>query len=746
MRRDELYPGVTRVRLETEDAALFRDVSFADVSGEYLRQTGFACTVRPVYRLKAVGEDGAVKRTANGEVVVFDEGETTLLRVSHAATLRFACPAGAVLTGLGQHEDGVFDYSDGIERLYQHNMKIAIPFLLSSAGWGLLIEAGCAMRYRGRPGGFTFELDAVDNLSYVVIRGDDCADVMRKLAALVGRPALLPKWAYGYVQSKERYTCADELIDVTRQFRQRNIGLDCIVLDWMSWRDGCWGDKTPDAARFPDVKALTDALHGMDARLMVSVWPNCAKGRDCDEFEAGGHFLPGSRIYNAFSPAARELYWRQCRRFWMDGGADALWCDSCEPITDPDWCGPDKRDEDERMRLLTEASALRMDPERMNDYGACHLRGLSEHWRRDYPGKRPVLLSRSGGIDSSALGAILWSGDVAARWEVLAKQVTEGIKAALSGICWWTLDIGAFFVGRKEPWFWRGDYPNGVEDPGYRELYVRWLQFGAMLPVFRSHGTDTPREPWRFGGEDSPEYRAVCGMIDLRYRLLPYIYASAKQSCREGIPMLRAMLLAFPGEAALAGLHDQFMLGDALLAKPVTKALADGGAETEVALPAGGWYDLFTLAYREGGGTATVPTPLGRFPAFARAGAILPLAEGAKCAAEAAPREIWVFCGGDGRFELYDDAGDGFGEGCTIPLRFDQGGGALTFGAVRGELPGPMDLEARFILPDGGQRVQAVRYGGEPLTVRLDDAKKAPTKALYGDGCKSRETNTEMQP
>lgn len=731
MRRIELSPGVTRVTLETEDASLFRDVSFSDASGEYLRQTGYACAPRPVYRLKAAGEGGAVKRTANGEVVVFDEGETNLLRVCHSATLRFACPAGAVLTGLGQHEDGVFDYSDGQERLYQHNMKIAIPFLLSSAGWGLLIEAGCAMRYRGRPGGFVFELDAVESLSYVVIRGGDCAEVLEKLMALVGRPALLPKWAYGYIQSKERYTCSDELIDVTRQFRQRGLGLDCIVLDWMSWNDGCWGDKTPDAARFPDVKALTDALHAMDARLMVSVWPNCAKGRDCDEFEAGGHFLPGSRIYNAFSPAARELYWRQCRRYWMDGGADALWCDSCEPITDPDWCGADKRDEDERMRLLTEASALRMDPERMNDYGAQHLRGLSEHWRRDYPGKRPVLLSRSGGIDSSALGAILWSGDVAARWEVLEKQVTEGIKAALSGLCWWTLDIGAFFVDRKEPWFWRGDYPGGVDDPGYRELYVRWFQFGAMLPVFRSHGTDTPREPWRFGNEDSPEYRAIRGMIELRYRLMPYIYSSAAQSCRTGLPMLRAMMLAFPREAVLAGMHDQFMLGDALLARPVTKPLSAGGAQATIQLPAGGWYDLFTLEYREGGGEVSIPTPLGRFPAFVRAGSILPLAEGAKCAAEAATREIWVFRGADGRFELYDDAGDGDDAGWTVPLAYDDDLGELAFGAVRGRLPQPMDVEVRFIQEDGGQRALPVRYTGEALTVRLDDAKAAPAKALY---------------
>lgn len=335
-------------------------------------------------------------------------------------------------------------------------MKISDPFLLSSGGWGLLIENGCAMRFRGEGNVFTFQLDAAEEISYAVIRAENCAEVLKKLTALIGKPTLLPKWAFGYIQSKERYKSSAELIETAAEFRRRGLGLDCIVLDWCSWRDGCWGDKTPDPERFPDVRKLTDTLHGMNVRLMVSIWPNTAKGQDCDEFLAADAFLPGSRIYDAFSAEARELYWKQCKRHWMAGGTDALWCDSCEPITDPDWCGEEKRDEDERMRLLTEASGVRMDPERMNDYGAVHVRGIYEHWRKDFPEKRPVILSRSGGFDSGTLGTILWSGDVAARWDVLRKQVTEAIRTAISGIFWWTFDIGGFFVDRKEPWFWRG--------------------------------------------------------------------------------------------------------------------------------------------------------------------------------------------------------------------------------------------------------------------------------------------------
>ena len=712
-----------QVVLRPEDASGFRTIAFSDGNGVFLTQTGFDCRERPVLRLEPAGGAEKTHRTANGEVVLSDEGEARTVRTSYSAELRFACAEGEILTGLGQHEEGFFDYARREERLYQHNMKISIPFLLSSGGWGLLMENGCAMRFRGEGNGFTFQLDAAEEVCYTVIRAENCAEVLKKLSALVGKPTLLPKWAFGYIQSKERYKTSAELIETAAEFRRCGLGLDCIVLDWCSWRDGCWGDKTPDPERFPDVRKLTDTLHGMNVRLMVSIWPNTAKGQDCDEFLAADAFLPGSRIYDAFSAEARDLYWEQCRRHWIDGGVDALWCDSCEPITDPDWCGEEKRDEDERMRLVTEASAVRMDPERMNDYGAVHVRGIYEHWRRDDPNRRPVILSRSGGLDSGMLGTILWSGDVAARWDVLRKQVTEAVRTALSGIFWWTLDIGGFFVGRQEPWFWRGDYPEGVQDPGYRELYIRWFQFGSMLPVFRSHGTDTPREPWQFGVENSPEYICIKETIALRYRLLPYLYATAEQACREGIPMIRAMLAAFPEEKELHGLSDQYMLGDALLVKPVTRAMKDGGNRTEITLPSGGWYDFFTGDFVSGGQTIRVATPLNRFPVFVRAGSILPLAEGAQCAADVPTpaRELTVYEGADGTLRLYDDAGDGYGEGTTIPVRYSDAEQSVELREVADRLPETAEMTIRLIRRDGSQSERIIHYDGGRIQVCFRD-------------------------
>ena len=195
MKRIQISSRMTRICLTAEDAEHFAPIAFSDASGTFLTQTQFDCAPRPVLRLNPEGGEKCVRQTANGEVSVFDGRESGVIRSSHTAQLCFSCPDGQILTGLGQHEDGIFDYAHREERLYQHNMKIAVPFLLSSAGWGLLIEAGCAMRFAGNGDGFVFTLDAVQEVSYVLIRAENCAEVLKSLLTLTGKPVLLPKWA-----------------------------------------------------------------------------------------------------------------------------------------------------------------------------------------------------------------------------------------------------------------------------------------------------------------------------------------------------------------------------------------------------------------------------------------------------------------------------------------------------------------------------------------------------------------------
>ncbi len=704
------------IRAEFEEKALFKTV----VNGE------------PVYDKRL---------TANGEVTEIVNARREADRTVSRVTLAFSCGAGELLTGLGQHDSGVYDYHGRPEYLYQNNMIIAYPFLLSDAGYGILIEAECAMRFQGGEDSFSFILEAAEGFSFVVLRGGDARQVLRRLMDWTGKTRLLPKWAYGYVQSKERYKSSRELMDTARRFRAEGLGLDCLVQDWYTWKDGLWGDKTPDETRFPDIPALTKALHDMNVHLLVSIWPNMAKGgRDCREFEEAGLMLPNSTTYDAFSAEARALYGAQCERSWGAGGVDGYWCDNAEPFSDADWNGEVKRPEALRYQAVQELSRNSMDETRLNSYALYHARGMDETWRAHHPGKRLVNLTRSGYPGVQKYGAVLWSGDISARWDVLRQQIAEGLKAAMSGISHWTMDIGGFFVVKdayekrgcechavlKPLWFWNGDYNEGVKDPAYRELYVRWFQTGCFLPMFRSHGTDTPREPWQFGSPGDAEYDTIKAFIALRYRLMPYVYSTAAQAFFVGDPMLRSLLMMFPEDARARAVCDRFMLGDALLIAPVMKPRSEGGDRTEVYLPeCGGWYDFFTGAFCGGGQIVEVETPLSKLPVFVRAGSILPFASGGQSAADMPPLcdALTVYAGADGETWLYDDAGDGHGyeagEYTRVRLTWDDRGGVLTFHAAEGTAGLAARIRVRLTGPDGTVREQAAEYRGESMTIDL---------------------------
>ena len=745
MRIDHPAPWATRLSFSHNTKAMQAPYIFTDGQGEYLRLERVTFEEKTLFHTVVDGEPVTqTKLTANGEVTEIINARRVPSRTVRRVTLRFACGENELLTGLGQHEDGVYDYRHRTEYLYQNNMIIAIPFLLSSAGYGVLIEAECAMRFTGEPGGFTFTLEAVDDFSLVVLRGADGAAVLRRLAEITGRTRLLPRWAYGYVQSKERYHSAEELTDTARRFRRDGLGMDCLVQDWYTWKPGLWGDKTPDASRFPSVAELVNSLHRLDTHLLVSIWPNMAKGSaDLAEFQQAGKLLPNSDTYDAYDPDARALYASQCERFWGAGGVDGYWCDNAEPFSDPDWNGENKRPDEVRYALVTGAAARSIDETRLNSYALYHAQGMFEHWRRNHPNKRLVNLTRSGYTGVQRYGTVLWSGDISARWDVLRNQIAEGLKMAMSGVSHWTLDAGGFFVVKdaydkrgcecagvtKKLWFWNGEYNDGVDDPDYRELYARWLQYSCFLPMFRSHGTDTPREPWHFGHPGDATYDAVAGAISLRYRLLPYVYATAAQCWFTGDPMLRSLLTAFPEDRAAWPVCDSFLLGDALLVKPVTKPLSEGGGRTNVYLPAGtGWYDWHTGAYSAGGQTVTVDTPLRVLPVFLRAGAVLPLSRGGTCEREIAPLgdTLLVATGADGGGWLYGDAGDGYeyetGVYTRARLTWNQQTQTLTLGKAEGSAELAAQFNLRFLAPDGTETRQSVRYTGEEIAVRREAA------------------------
>ena len=696
-----------------------------------LKQTGIRLTPKTVYRYETDGEPVVKKKlTANGEVSYIENMQRIPSHKAYNAHISFEIGCNELLLGLGQYEDGIFDLRNRTEYLYQSNMRIAIPFLVTTGHYAVLIDSESNMIFKSEENTIEFEIDTCDTVSYYVFVADRMDDLIKLGYKITGMPSMLPRWVFGYIQSKERYETGEELEKTAAMFRDLDIPVDCIVQDWYTWEEGLWGEKTFDKKRYPDLPATVKTLHELGIRFMVSIWPNMSPSSgNFRQFEKEGLLLPNSNVYDAFDDKARSIYWDQCQREIMSAGTDALWCDNSEPFSDADWSGHTKRPEEERFVTVTEASKQSMDPKRLNSYALYHAKGIYENWRRSYPEKRVVNLTRSGYTGSWQYGTILWSGDITARFDTMKKQITEGLRASLSGIPYWTLDIGGFFVvddkyenrgcndkDHKPLWFWHGDYNDGVQDPSYRELYVRWLQFGTFLPVFRSHGTDTPREPWQFGEPGDMFYDTILSFIKLRYKLVPYIYSLGASVHREGEIMMRSLLIDFPGDENVRTICDEYMFGPAFLVAPVTEAMyyAPGSKKLEdvpksrrVYLPKGcGWYDFYTNEYYEGGVWIDADAPLSKMPLYVRAGSIVPMSDSTGYNTDVSKADrIVVYEGSDCRFDLYTDAGDGYGfekeQYCLATLSYTETDHKVSTVKTEGSFPFESSFKVEHIRPQG---------------------------------------------
>lgn len=661
-------------------------VSFTWNEKEVITQTEVRFTPKTVYRYET--DDSLLKKkmTANGEVSYSEDMIATPAGTAYSIELSFIIGKDDILSGLGQYEDGILDYRNRTEYLYESNMRIAIPFLVTTGHYAVLIDSQSCLVFTSRDEKITFSIDSGHGLSYYVFLGNNIEDLTRCYHRITGAPSMLPRWAFGYIQSRERYKTGSELEEVASTFRAKNIPVDCIVQDWYTWEDGLWGEKRFDKKRYPDLPGTVRKLHNDHIHFMVSIWPNMSPDSgNYKEFAKAGLLLPNSNVYDAFDKNARSLYWRQTCEEIMGSNADALWCDNAEPFSDADWSGEFKKSEQERFRVVTDTSKRSMDWERINSYGLFHARGIYENWRKTYPQKRVVNLTRSGYTGIQQYGAILWSGDITASYDTMRKQIVEGIKMNLCGMPYWTLDTGGFFVvndkyenrgcndsDHKPLWFWHGDYNDGVLDKGYRELYVRWLEFATFLPVFRSHGTDTPREPWQFGSEGDMFYDAIVSYIRLRYRLIPYLYSIGAAAHFKSGMIMRSLFADFPEDSVAKTVTDEFLLGPAFLVAPVCRpmyyqkdsvSIKDIDKTREVYLPEGtGWYDFFTGKHYGGGQHVAVDAPLERIPVFVREGSVIPLSDDISFADEkcGVPDVIRIYEGQDGYFGLYIDEGDGY--------------------------------------------------------------------------------------
>ncbi len=625
-------------------------------------------------------------------------------RKAYHARLDFKWMEGEALYGLGSHEEGMLNLRGQHQYLYQQNMKAVIPILLSTKGYGIVMDNYSLMTFHDDAFGSYLWADVADELDFYFIYGPQFDQIVNGIRKLTGKAPMLPRWAFGYIQSKERYQSQEELISVVQEYRERGLPLDCVVLDWKSWIGDLWGQKTLDPERFPDPNQMTAELHRLNARLMVSVWPIMdPKSDNNKEMRDQGCLLGNGATYDAFQEKARELYWKQANAGLFSHDIDAWWCDCTEPF-EADWQGAFKPEPEERIRINTDEAKKYLDPQYINAYSLLHSKGMYEGQRRTTDQKRVVNLTRSAYAGQHRYGTITWSGDTAANWETLRRQIADGLNFCVTGSPYWTVDIGAFFVNQKpELWFWCGDYDQGVEDLGYRELYVRWFQFGAFLPMFRAHGTDTPREIWRFGNPGEPMYDALVKFLRLRYQLMPYIYSLAGQIAQEDYTMVRVLPFDFRSDPATYNVSDQFMFGPALLVNPVTKPMYYGPnsislTETEktrpVYLPSGSdWYDFWTGERFAGGQTINAYAGLETIPLYVRAGSIIPLGPDICSADEQSQTiELRIYPGQAGIFTLYQDEGDNYnyekGFFAAIQLRWEDKNHRLILEERKGKYPG----------------------------------------------------------
>ena len=669
----------------------------------------------------------------------YESDRTTEDKLRHVGTdempgfkfyLSFDFAKDEQIYGLGQYGTGALNRREMSVYLHQTNNYAPVPFFVSSRGYGVLVDTGAFASFTRDTFGTTFYTDSVEMGDFYFVATTHGDDAVRGYRALTGDAPMMPKWLFGFTQSKERYCTQQELLDVVAEYRRRRVPLDLIVQDWSYWPEDTWSDKSFDPARYPDPKGLCDALHRDHAHIMISVWPNTRGGKcfrelfDKNQLMTDEGTYGGGGVYNVFDDAACDTYWNQLEQGIFKYGFDAWWCDASEPF-EPAYGGYVEADEVKSMALDTYKHWF--DSRRINLFSLMHSRNVYTHQRAVCTDKRVVNLTRSGYAGQQRYGTIVWSGDIEGSFLEMKKQIAEGVNFSASGLPYWSLDIGGFWSVAGEMRYNAGSDYHGHDDPGYRELYVRWIQFGCFLPVFRSHGTCFPREIWRFGDEGGIFYDAVRKFIELRYRLIPYLYSTAWQVTHKGESFLRPLAFDFAGDPQALAQDESYLFGRAFLVSPVTAPQYYEGADIpldaaktkDVYLPAGAdWYDFWTEQRFDGGQTVTVDTPIDSMPLFVRAGSIVPATDVMQYVDEIpdAPYTVTVYPGADAHFTVYEDGGDGYayesGAYAEYELDWNDAERTLTVSAPQGHFDGMCESRE--------WRVRVVGAGEQTITTKND--------------------------
>ena len=532
-----------------------------------------------------------------------------------ALTATFDGQDGERLYGMGQYQEDILDWKGCTLELAQRNSQASVPFVMSSRGYGFLWHNPAIGSATFGVNRTVWHADATRQLDYWVTAGDTPAQISLRYAQATGFAPMMPEYGLGFWQCKLRYWNQEQLLNVAREYRRRGLKIDVIVCDFFHWPR--MGDYRFDPEFFPDPAAMVRELKDMGIELMVSVWPQVSlNSENYEEMlqqgllvraeygeQIGMRFVEDSMFYDATNPRARDYVWKKVKQNYWDDGIRLFWLDCAEP-------------EYGTYDFANYRYHIGSAPQVSNIYPQMYARGFYEGMLAAGQ-KDPVNLLRCAWAGSQRYGALVWSGDIMSNWEDFRKQVCAGLSMGIAGIPWWTTDIGGFHAGRPD-------------DPDFRELLIRWFQWGCYCPVMRLHGyrqpdervfrqngeellaSGTDNEVWSFGDE---AYAILVKYMKRREELRDYVRGLMREAHETGMPLMRAMFYAFPEEESCRDIRDQYMFGDRYLVAPV---LSPGVRSCTVYLPDSAWRDVDTGEVFMGGCTVQVEAPLDRMPVFER--------------------------------------------------------------------------------------------------------------------------------
>jgi len=687
---------------------------------------------------------------------------------TYSPSQSFVLDKNESIYGLGILQDGKMSQRNQKIKMVQNNTWDFVTFFQSIKGYGLFWDNYSPTTFADDENETSFSSEVGEGIDYYFMYGGNADGVIASMRDLTGKVPMFPLWTYGFMQSKERYKSQAELVDVVRKYRELQVPIDGVIQDWQYWGNNyLWNAMDFLNPEFSDPKKMVDEIHQLNSHLLISVWssfgPATKQYKKLDSIgalfnistwpESGVETWPpnfdypsGVRVYDAYNPKARNIYWDFLNKGLFSKNIDGWWMDS----TEPDHLSFKESDMDTKTHLGSFRSVR-------NAYPLMTVGGVYDHQRATTDKKRVFILTRSAFAGQQRYGANTWSGDITSSWESLRNQIPAGLNFSLCGIPYWNSDIGGFFAGAyNKKW----NDATGAKNPLFQELYVRWLQFGTFTPMMRSHGTDVPREIYQFGKKGEQVYDAIEQSINLRYALLPYIYSAARSVTNEQSSMMRALVMDFRNDERVADMNNEYMFGKSILVAPVINAQytpekpiklneqtgwnkTDAAAKPQsdvvdfkqlktknIYLPKGTqWYDFWTNQVYNGGQEIVKPTDLSTIPLYIRAGSIIPMGPKVQFATEKKwdDLEIRIYDGADGQFTLYEDENDNYnyekGAYSTITFNWNTKSKTLTIGSRQGSFSG-MLLNRTFkltkIQADGQKRSEvSISYNGSKRSTKL---------------------------